>query len=68
MSRKLALVTGGASGIGRASAIEFAQRGFAVIIVADLDPWGGEETCRIIKDGVNTAGLACTHAEHIACC
>lgn len=40
---KIVLVTGGASGIGRAVAFAFAQRG-AKIIIADLDADKGEET------------------------
>ena len=40
---KVALVTGGASGIGRAAAIEFAQEG-ACVTVADVNRAGGEQT------------------------
>ena len=40
---KVALVTGAASGIGRASARAFAERG-ARVLVADVDAEGGEET------------------------
>jgi NAD(P)-dependent dehydrogenase (short-subunit alcohol dehydrogenase family) len=45
---KVALVTGAASGIGRASALVFA-RGGAKTVVADVLVEGGEETVRIIK-------------------
>ncbi|CAN7698279.1 glucose 1-dehydrogenase [Paraburkholderia sp. SIMBA_054] len=45
---KVALVTGGASGIGRATAIAFARIGTAVA-VADADTVGGEETARYIE-------------------
>lgn len=44
---KVAIVTGAASGIGRASAIGFA-RGGAQVVVADIDRAGGEETVRLI--------------------
>jgi NAD(P)-dependent dehydrogenase (short-subunit alcohol dehydrogenase family) len=48
---KIALVTGGSSGIGRAAATLFAREG-AKIVVADIDPEGGEETIsRITKEG-----------------
>ncbi len=40
---KVAVITGAASGIGRASAVRFASEG-AAVVVADLNPQGGEET------------------------
>jgi NAD(P)-dependent dehydrogenase (short-subunit alcohol dehydrogenase family) len=40
---KVAVITGAASGIGRASALRFAGEG-AAVVVADLNPQGGEET------------------------
>ncbi len=40
---KVAVITGAASGIGRASALRFATEG-AAVVVADLNPKGGEET------------------------
>jgi len=46
---KVALVTGSASGIGRATAMKFAERG-ARVVVADVDKAGGEQTVRMIKD------------------
>jgi NAD(P)-dependent dehydrogenase (short-subunit alcohol dehydrogenase family) len=46
---KVALVTGGASGIGRASALAFARQG-AKVVVADITTEGGEETAnKIVK-------------------
>ena len=45
---KVALVTGGSSGIGRASALMFAREG-AKIVVADVVAQGGEETVGMIK-------------------
>lgn len=45
---KVALVTGAASGIGRATAIAFADAG-ARVVVADVGVEGGEETVRLIQ-------------------
>jgi NAD(P)-dependent dehydrogenase (short-subunit alcohol dehydrogenase family) len=51
MDGKAGLVTGAASGIGRACAIRFAQEG-AAVVVADLERAraGGEETVAAIRD------------------
>jgi NAD(P)-dependent dehydrogenase (short-subunit alcohol dehydrogenase family) len=46
---KIALVTGGSMGIGRATALAFAARG-AKVSVADVDIDGGEETVALIKE------------------
>ncbi|MCS6925445.1 MAG: SDR family oxidoreductase [Candidatus Binatia bacterium] len=45
---KIALVTGGSSGIGRATAQIFAREG-AKVVVADVSTAGGEETVQLIK-------------------
>lgn len=47
MTGKVALVTGAGSGIGRASALEFASRG-ASVMVADYHLEGAEETVRLL--------------------
>ena len=52
---KVALVTGAASGIGRASALAFAREG-ATTVVADVLVEGGEETVRILNDHQLKAG------------
>ena len=46
-SDKVALVTGGSRGIGRATALLFAQTG-AKVVIGDVDP-AGEETVETIK-------------------
>jgi NAD(P)-dependent dehydrogenase (short-subunit alcohol dehydrogenase family) len=45
---KIALVTGGSTGIGRASALIFAREG-AKVVVADVNIDDGEDTARIIR-------------------
>jgi len=45
---KVALVTGGGDGIGRASAVLFARRG-ARVVVTDINAKAGEETVGIIR-------------------
>ena len=45
---KVALITGGGGGIGRASALGFAQRG-AKVIVVDLDHAEGETSAELVR-------------------
>ena len=49
LARKVAFVTGAASGIGRITAVAFAQRG-ASVAVADIDQQRNHETARMITD------------------
>ena len=46
---KVALVTGGAGGIGRATAMRFAKEG-ACIVVTDMDEAGLNETAKMVND------------------
>jgi NAD(P)-dependent dehydrogenase (short-subunit alcohol dehydrogenase family) len=48
VSGKVALITGGGAGIGRATAILFAREG-AKVAIADYNRNGGEETVRMIE-------------------
>lgn len=49
-SGKVALVTGAASGIGRAGALLFAERGAKVVVTTGSNVAGGEETVKLITD------------------
>jgi NAD(P)-dependent dehydrogenase (short-subunit alcohol dehydrogenase family) len=46
---KVVIVTGSGKGIGRASAVAFANEG-ASVVIADIDKTAGEETKQIIED------------------
>lgn len=50
MKGKVALVTGATSGIGRATALAFAEEGARVVAVADFNVAGGNETVRLVKE------------------
>jgi len=53
---KIALVTGGGSGIGRATALRLAREG-AKVMIADYVPEGGERTVRMVKEAGGEAGF-----------
>jgi NAD(P)-dependent dehydrogenase (short-subunit alcohol dehydrogenase family) len=49
MTGKVVVVTGGAAGIGRATAVAFARRG-ASVVIGDIDGAGAEKTVASIRD------------------
>jgi NAD(P)-dependent dehydrogenase (short-subunit alcohol dehydrogenase family) len=51
---KNAIITGAGSGVGRASALLFAQEG-AKVVCADLDADAAKETARLVEDAGGTA-------------
>ena len=50
LESKVAVITGGGSGIGRACALRFAAEG-AKLCVADLDLAAATETARLVETG-----------------
>lgn len=52
--QKVAMITGGGSGIGRAAALAFAREG-ARVAVADITEEGGNETVRLVESAGGTA-------------
>src|SRR5262249_41457377 len=55
MKGKVVIITGGASGIGRATAFAFAREG-ASVVIGDLDGAGSEKTAAAIQE---KGGAAC---------
>jgi NAD(P)-dependent dehydrogenase (short-subunit alcohol dehydrogenase family) len=51
---KVALITGGGSGIGRATALLFGREG-AKVVIADYNPEGGERTAKEIREAGGSA-------------
>ena len=62
LENKVALVTGGASGIGRATALLFAREG-AKVVVSDLNATGADDTVQQIR---SDGGVASTVAGDVS--
>lgn len=67
MKDHVVFITGASTGIGRATAIEFAKKGVHVA-VCDINEEDGKNTCKLIeKEGVKTVFIHCNVAEPEAC-
>ena len=65
LENKVAIVTGGASGIGQATCLRFRQEG-AKVVVADRNPTGVAETCRLLGDDEESVASAITDVSRAA--
>ncbi len=63
---KVVFVTGGASGIGRAAAIEFSVEGAAHVVVADIDVEGAEATVVTMRGPGSSVQLDVTDDDAVA--
>jgi NAD(P)-dependent dehydrogenase (short-subunit alcohol dehydrogenase family) len=58
MTEKVIIITGGASGIGRAAALAFARQG-ARVVIGDVDAKAAEDTVMKIRDQGGEASCVC---------
>lgn len=66
MNNKVCVVTGAASGIGRAAAIKLAKSGAKAVVVADIDEAGAQETVKVIEAAGGAASAKVTDLEEPA--
>jgi 3-oxoacyl-[acyl-carrier protein] reductase len=57
LSGRVAIVTGAASGIGRATAQVLAEAGAAGVVLADIQAEGARQTCARLESSTQTKGL-----------
>ena len=67
LENKVALITGAASGIGKASALLFAQEG-AQVVIADVDKPGGEALVDVIRQQGGQAAFVYANVAKAADC
>lgn len=65
LQNKVAIITGAASGIGRACALRLAADG-ASVVVSDVNADGGAETARLIADAGGTARFIAADVTQVA--
>jgi NAD(P)-dependent dehydrogenase (short-subunit alcohol dehydrogenase family) len=63
---RIAVVTGAAAGIGRASALAFARAGCRAVVIADIDSDGGAETVRLLEREACEARFVPTDVRSVA--
>ncbi|MCP3990455.1 MAG: SDR family oxidoreductase [Actinomycetia bacterium] len=66
LKNKVAIITGGGSGIGRATARLFASEGAAAIILIDQDSAGAEITAGMLADGCQALAVEANVSDPVA--
>lgn len=67
LTDKVALITGGASGIGRETALLFSKEG-AAVVVCDVNDEGGRETVQMIREAGGEAAFSHADVSQAADC